>query len=490
MNYIKNNKFIFLIFGTLPFLLITGPFLPDLLICLIDIFFLFFFYNRIKDFFDKNYYLFFLFAFYFYINFNSVIGFNSIYSLKVSIPYIRFILFAFIFCYLLINIKNLRKIIFFSFFSAYLILFLFSFIEILLAQSHAGIPSHENRISSLFGDKLVMGSFVARTLPVVLGITFLENIKYKNILQISMLIICGILVFMSAERLAFVYYTVTLCSFIFFVANKKNLFLLVTLVILFFSSLFYLRPASYDRIIVSTFNQFKTADSFLFHSYRHQLHYITAFNQFKDSIFFGHGIKSFRLLCDNPKYAPIKKIENDSLRISPENGYFFLINDINSEEHAFVVGKKTNIYPLSINDVDLFYKKNIIKKKTQIYFQNGKFIEKNKPLFFEKYEFDNGCNTHPHNVHLQFLAETGLIGYSFLIISFLFVVVQMFLILKKKLLQISIDKKELYIFFCLIGLFLSIFPFFPSGNFFNNWLSSIFYFNVANLLSILSLKKK
>jgi O-antigen ligase len=213
-------------------------------------------------------------------------------------------------------------------------------------------------------------------------------------------------------------------------------------------------------------------------------------NQFKDSIFFGHGIKSFRLLCDNPKYAPFDKIEKDSLRTSPENGYFFLINDINHEGHAHVVGKKKNIYPISINDPDLIYKHRVNKKISKIYFKNGQYIEKNKPIFFEKYEFDNGCNTHPHNVHLQFLAETGLIGYSFLIISLLFVVFHMFLILKKKILRITIDKKELHIFFCLIGLFLSIFPFFPSGNFFNNWLSSIFYFNVANLLSILPLKKK
>ena len=30
----------------------------------------------------------------------------------------------------------------------------------------------------------------------------------------------------------------------------------------------------------------------------------------------------------------------------------------------------------------------------------------------------------------------------------------------------------------------------PSGNFFNNWLSIIFYFNVANLLSYLKIKNK
>jgi O-antigen ligase len=341
-----------------------------------------------------------------------------------------------------------------------------------------------------------MGSFVARTLPVVLGMTFLEDIKYKNFLQISIIIISGILIIMSAERLAFIYFIFTLFFFIFFKINKKNLFTIILIIILFFSSIFYVRPAAYDRLFVHTFNQVKSAEHAIFFSYRHQLHFITALNQFNDSKIFGHGLKSFRLICDNPKYAPIDKIINDNLISSPVNGYsFFILNNEydpttgKNNVIKYLIIKNHKVQPTSLDDNDIIYKLRIYGGLIKTYVQGGEFIEKNRPLI-SMYEFANGCNTHPHNVHLQFLAETGMIGYLFLIIAFFFIIYQLFLIIKKKFLFVSLSNKEYCIFYLLLGLFLSLFPLFPSGNFFNNWLSAIFYFNVANLISVLPLKKR
>jgi O-antigen ligase len=495
MNYIKKNNFVLYFFFIFPFLFVSGPFLPDLFICLVSIFFLIFFSKNIKKFFYKSYYLYFLFLFYFYINFTSLIGYNSNYSLQSSIPYIRFILFSLIFSYLLIKINYLRRLVVFSFLITYVLLLTDSFVQLTIGKNIIGYSLVGNRISSLFGDWLVMGSFVARTLPIVLGITFLEEIKYKNILQICILIVSGILIIMSSERLAFVYFIITLCTFIFFKINKKNIFAIILLIILIFSSIFYLRPAAYDRLFVHTFNQLKSAEHVFFFSYRHQLHYITALNQFKDSKIFGHGVKSFRLICDNPKYAPIDKIINDNKINSPINGYLFIIinhetDPVNgkSNDVKYLIIKNQKIQPTSVDDTDITYKLRIYGELIKIYVSTGEFVEKNRPLV-SMYEFANGCNTHPHNVHLQFLAETGIVGYLFLIIAFFFIIYQLFLIIKKKFLFIYISKKEYCIFYCLLGLFLSLFPLFPSGNFFNNWLTAIFYFNVANLISILPLKK-
>jgi hypothetical protein len=483
MRYIKNKYYFNYIFTIFPLLFITGPFLPDLFISLVDIFFLFLLVKDYKNFLNKNYYLYFFLIFYFYINFNSIIAYNSYYSLKVSFPYIRFILFSFIFGYLLVKTKNFKKIVIFSFLFTYIILIIDSTIQLIFGKNVLGYSISENRISSLFGDWLVMGSFVARTMPVILGMTFVENIKQKNFLQIFIIIISGILVIMSAERLAFVYFLITLISFLFFKINKKNFLITISLIILFFASIFYLRPEAYKRLFVHTFEQLKSADTLFSFSYRHELHYVTALNEFKDSMIFGHGLKSFRLLCDNPKYIPIKKMLKDNLIDAPISGYTFLLDKT-------LVIKSNNIAPINLNEKDIIYKSPILRGELiKIYVRNGEFIKKNQHLF-SKYEFANGCNTHPHNVHLQFLAETGLIGYFFLVIALLFIVYRLFLIISKKFFIKFITNTEFCIFYCLLGLFLSLFPFFPSGNFFNNWLSTIFYFNVACLVSVLPLKVK
>ena len=118
--------------------------------------------------------------YYFYLNINSIFSYNPYHSLKVSIPYLRYILFAFILGYLLSFIFNLRKIIFYSFFFTYILLLVDSIIQIFFGYNILGFKLSSPRVSSFFGEWLVMGSFVARTLPVVLAISFFEEIKYKK----------------------------------------------------------------------------------------------------------------------------------------------------------------------------------------------------------------------------------------------------------------------------------------------------------------------
>jgi hypothetical protein len=79
---------------------------------------------------------------------------------------------------------------------------------------------------------------------------------------------------------------------------------------------------------------------------------------------------------------------------------------------------------------------------------------------------------------LQFLSELGLFGYFFLIFAFIFIIVQL-LILFFKYIKKKINDDGKNLFFLFLGLFISLFPLLPSGNFFNNWLASIFYFNLG-----------
>jgi O-antigen ligase len=89
------------------------------------------------------------------------------------------------------------------------------------------------------------------------------------------------------------------------------------------------------------------------------------------------------------------------------------------------------------------------------------------------------CSTHPHNIYIQLLAETGLIGFSFIAIFFVYIFFN--------LLRILIDPVESFL--CL-SVFINLFPLATTGNFFNNWTSIIYYFIFALYLNYLRFKKK
>jgi O-antigen ligase len=402
------------------------------------------------------------------------------------------IIFSVALCYCLKKEIGLKKIIFYSFLFAYLILFFDAFFQLITGSNIIGYKAHEERISSFFGTKLIMGSFVARTLPVVLAISFLVNFSYKIFFQIFILIISGTLVFLSGERTSLAYYLITLTSYIVLTFNKKNIFKIIFLFTVMFSLLIFIKPSSVKRFVSSTLMQFKEVDNqFINLSYRHQLHFITAFNIFSDKKILGHGVNSFRHLCFKDEYAPIKKIIDDHKFFSPSDGYFFIKTD---ENGYTVVGiKPSNSADVNLNEI--FSEKlginsfRVIGELKLIYKNNGDFVRKGDAIY-SAYEHSNGCNTHPHNIHLQFLSEVGLVGYVFLLFAYLFIVIRMSAIIFKYFREKKLINYNYSLFFILLSFFISFFPFFPSGNFFNNWLSSICYFNIGILMYIIFFVKK
>ena len=99
------------------------------------------------------------------------------------------------------------------------------------------------------------------------------------------------------------------------------------------------------------------------------------------------------------------------------------------------------------------------------------------------------CNTHPHNFYIQLLAETGIIGFLFLL-SALGYVIYMSL---KHLKSIIFTKKRLltdYQVCLLAGILITVWPFSPNGNLFHNWLMIIYSLPVGFYLQSIYSKKK
>ena len=108
-----------------PVSLLTGSFLPDLIISLISVIFLFLTISEKKYKYFKNKYFVLFISFYIYILISSFFTSEPLFSLKTTLPYIRFIIFPLAVWYLLEQRENALK--YFTYF--FIFTFLFALID-------------------------------------------------------------------------------------------------------------------------------------------------------------------------------------------------------------------------------------------------------------------------------------------------------------------------------------------------------------------------
>jgi len=475
-NYISNiSRLLIIIY---PFLLVSGSFLPDLACVFVG--FSFFLYSIQKKSFNEynNYIIFFLLFIYIYLNINSFFSFNPKISFETSLAYIRIILFIAGLSFFFKKYKKLKYYLFYSFILCLFIIFIDSLYQWFVGHDLLGFKVIQNRISSFFGRKLILGSFLSRLLPFLIALTLLTKFKKKELITLLILLVTGILVVLSNERLSFVYYFLFIIYYFFLNFNKKTFLKYTIILISVFGVIYSYKHTVFDRVFLHTYKQYKQTNNIFALSYRHQTHFQTAYNMFLDNKLLGQGLKSFRYLCDDPKFSVREKIIRDYTILSPADGTFGLTNELDKN-----IPDQINDYIIIKNNNIVIYKK-LYKKFDNFYFYHntGDYVKIGEPLFSSP-EYLDGCNTHPHNIYLQFLAELGLVGFILFLIMFIYIFYQLiFLSIKKfrkKMTNIEMAKS-----FILFGIFFSMIPFFPSGNYFNNWLLLITYFPIGFYLSL------
>lgn len=153
-----------------------------------------------------------------------------------------------------------------------------------------------------------------------------------------------------------------------------------------------------------------------------------------------------------------------------------------------------NMFDKTANQLNIFGDKlNAFSPEHQNHYESALKIFQDNIIFgvgpkmfrqvcgYDKYYVVDGCNTHPHNIYIQLLAETGLMGALFVFIIFLIISYQLIkhLFLKLKGVDYFTDYQV-----CLIGcFFIYLWPIIPSGNFFHNWLNIIYFIPIGLFLA-------
>ena len=478
-SFLKNlSIFCFLIF---PAALVAGPFAAELSMNTVSIIFLYNVFKKKNFFFCKQKFFIIFILFYTYLLLSS---FFSEYAEEViykNLFYFRFIVVVYAVFDLLLNNETIillfYKILLFT-------LFLVSadaYAQYLFCSNLIGYTQiREDRVAGLFGDKLILGSYLARLFPLLVGLFFynLKLLKLREIaISVTVVIICLIMIIISGERMALIV-TLIYCfaALVLVDLYKKIKVIVFSLILTIISLMLILQPNLYNRHYQQTIDQvnFKFDNKNFFSNFLYYAAtYQTAFAGFLDKKIIGQGPKSFRLFCSNPKFVHEKEIrQNVNMevllnvkKINIENVFNEINNSIKKGDILFTYrANNKSINYLAQGDMVVI---NTNMNKDLI----GKSIDTKKYFIYYKH-YRNGCTTHPHNFYLQLLSETGIIGFSFIFLIFSYFVYLTiksfyFTVFKKKKLMSNLQIS------LALGFIITLLPIIPNGNFFNNWLNMI-----------------
>ena len=409
---INKNKIIInlLIVSIIPFL-IWGPFFPDLIVSVSALFFLYYLLkNNNFYYFSKKPFIIFL-AFCIISSLISLEAEDISLSIKSSLFYFRIGVFSCFIWYLIDKDKSILTYFYYVLVLCFLALAIDGYIQYFKGVNLSGFKISGNRVSSFFGDELIMGSYLSRLFPLLFALFLIKKKqKYEIYFIGALFILVDVLIFMSGERSAFFFLNLS-TVFIIILIKEYQKFRLITFIIAIIcvvilslnstelNERMFKGPAEDMGLIESS----KEAVIF---STVHDSLIRTAYNMFKDKPIFGHGPKMFRVICKDEKYA-------------------------------------TGDYP---------------------------------------------CMTHPHNFYIQLLAETGIIGFLFLLSALAYVI---YTALRQFKSIIFKQKRPLtdYQVCLLAGILITVWPLTTNGNFFNNWLIIVYSLPVGFYLQSIYSKK-
>jgi len=323
MDYFKySNSFIIkLIITSIVPLLIWGPFFPDLIVSVSTLFFLFYVFKKKKYFFFniKPLIVFFVFCIYCVI-LSLFVAEDKMMSLESSLFYFRIGIFSCFIWFLIDKDKSILTYIYYSLIICFSALVIDGYIQYFTGSNLAGFKMKNLRVSSFFGDELVMGSYLSRLFPLLFALFLIKKKKKYEIYFIGLLfILVDILIFMSGERAAFFFLNLS-TIFIIILIKEYQIFRLITFIIAILAILIlsfnssdlnermFKSPAKKmglieDPVQDNALIKNPKPKKIVIFTKTHDSLIRTAYNMFEDQPLLGHGPKMFRIVCADEKYA-------------------------------------------------------------------------------------------------------------------------------------------------------------------------------------------
>ena len=405
------------LFCLLPFALLTGPFLSDLFLCLIALIICSINLKKLRIYFDHIILLlFFLITLFLISSFNSS---DIIHSLDSSLFYFRFLLFFIATLILLNKYEDLIiKYIYYILFFTLFILSLDSLIEFFFNRAFFGlvsVPEDSIRLKSLF-------------------ILIDEPIVGAFISKLLPLFIGFYMI--SNQKNNYFYFSllVHLSCLVIFLSGERVAFL-YAFITYFFYSIYFIREKINKTLIVIFGLLIFFSISIKPNIYERMI------NQTLDQVLF-----------EKEEIAHASNLEKSHTK--------FLFNIYSvfptfSSQHLGFINTSLMMYE----------EKPLLGHGPKMFDLNCKKYEKGV------------CSNHPHQIYMQLISETGVI--SFLLILYIFFN-YLCIFLKYSILSFknNLVKYRYCIFFMLPPL-LYLFPFLPSGSFFTNWNTVLFYFGFS-----------
>jgi len=412
LKYSKSIIINLIIASIIPFL-IWGPFFPDLIVSISALFFLYYVFKNKKFYFFNNKPLIIFFIFCVYcILLSLFVSEDIMLSFESSLFYFRIGVFSCFIWYLIEQDKSILTYFYYSLLLCFLALIIDGYIQYFTNTNLSGFKILNNRVSSFFGDELIMGSYLSRLFPLFFALFLIKKKQKFEIYLIGLLfILVDVLIFMSGERSSFFFLNLS-TLFIIILIKEYQKFRLVTFIIaIVFVIILSLNSSKLNERMfkgpAEDMGLIESSKKAVIFSDAHDSLIRTAYNMFKDKPLTGHGPKMFRIICKEDKYA-------------------------------------TGIYP---------------------------------------------CMTHPHNFYVQLLAETGIIGFLFLCSALVYVILASLKQLKSIILKQNRHLSDYQV--CLLAAILvTLWPFVPNGNLFNNWLMVVYSLPTGFYLQSIYSKKK